>query len=101
MNKKSLSEQDICTKYITPAIQQSGWDIHSQIRQEVTFTAGRIIVRGRLHSRGDKRRADYVLYHQKNHPIAIIEAKDNKHSIGDGMQQGLAYADALDVLFIF
>ena len=101
LNKKSLSEQDICTKYITPAIQQSGWDIHSQIRQEVTFTAGRIIVRGRLHTRGDKRRADYVLYHQKNHPIAIIEAKDNKHSIGDGMQQGLAYADALDVLFVF
>ncbi|MBE0468931.1 MAG: DEAD/DEAH box helicase family protein [Methyloprofundus sp.] len=101
MNKKSLSEQDICTKYITPAIQQSGWDIHSQIRQEVTFTAGRIIVRGRLHTRGDKRRADYVLYHQKNHPIAIIEAKDNKHSIGDGMQQGLAYADALDVMFVF
>lgn len=101
LNKKSLSEQDICTKYITPAIQQSGWDIHSQIRQEVTFTAGRIIVRGRLHTRGDKRRADYVLYHQKNHPIAIIEAKDNKHSIGDGMQQGLAYADALDVMFVF
>lgn len=101
MNKKSLSEQDICTKYITPAIQQSGWDIHSQIRQEVTFTAGRIIVRGRLHTRGVKRRADYVLYHQKNQPIAIIEAKDNKHSIGDGMQQGLAYADALDVLFVF
>lgn len=101
LNKKSLSEQDICTKYITPAIQQSGWDIHSQIRQEVTFTAGRIIVRGRLHTRGVKRRADYVLYHQKNQPIAIIEAKDNKHSIGDGMQQGLAYADALDVLFVF
>jgi type I restriction enzyme R subunit len=101
LNKKSLSEQDICTKYITPAIQQSGWDIHSQIRQEVTFTAGRIIVRGRLHTRGLKRRADYVLYHQKNQPIAIIEAKDNNHSIGDGMQQGLAYADALDVLFVF
>ncbi len=101
MNKKTLSEQDICTKYITPAIQNAGWDIHSQVRQEVTFTAGRIIVRGRLHTRGEKRRADYVLYHQKNFPIAIIEAKDNKHSIGDGMQQGLAYADALDVPFIF
>lgn len=101
MNKKSLSEQDICTKYITPAIEQAGWDIHSQIRQEVTFTAGRIIVRGRLHTRGVKRRADYVLYQQKNQPIAIIEAKDNCHTIGDGMQQGLAYADALDVLFVF
>lgn len=101
MNKKSLSERDICTKYITPALQQAGWDIHTQIREEVTFTAGRIIVRGRLHSRGEKRRADYVLYHQKNHPIAIIEAKDNKHSIGDGMQQAQAYADALDTPFIF
>lgn len=101
MDKKSLSEQDICTKYITPSIQKSGWDIHNQIRQEVTFTAGRVIVRGRLHSRGVKRRADYVLYHQKNQAIAIIEAKDNKHNLGDGMQQGLAYADALDVLFVF
>jgi type I restriction enzyme, R subunit len=101
LDKKSLSEQDICTKYITPAIEQAGWDIHSQIRQEVTFTAGRIIVRGRLHTRGVKRRADYVLYQQKNQPIAIIEAKDNHHTIGDGMQQALAYADALDVLFVF
>ncbi|OAI20829.1 restriction endonuclease [Methylomonas lenta] len=101
MNKKSLSEQDICTKYVTPALEQAGWDIHSQIRQEVTFTAGRIIVRGRLHTRGVKRRADYVLYRQKNQPIAIIEAKDNHHAIGDGMQQALAYADALDVLFVF
>lgn len=101
MNKKALSEQDICTKFITPAIQQSGWDIQSQVRQEVTFTAGRIIVRGRLHSRGKKRRADYVLYYQRNLPIAIIEAKDNNHSIGDGMQQGLEYSDALDTLFVF
>jgi|TARA_R100001369_G_scaffold84433_1_gene117314 type I restriction enzyme R subunit len=101
VNKKSLSEQDICTKFITPAIQQSGWDIHRQIRQEYTFTAGRIIVRGRLHTRGVKRRADYLLFHQKNLPIAIIEAKDNKHSIGSGMQQALAYSDALDVPFVF
>lgn len=101
MDKKLLSEQDICTKFITPAIQQSGWDIQKQIRQEYTFTAGRIIVRGRLHTRGVKRRADYLLFHQKNLPIAIIEAKDNKHSIGAGMQQALAYSDALDVPFVF
>ncbi|WP_196221164.1 EcoAI/FtnUII family type I restriction enzme subunit R [Sansalvadorimonas verongulae] len=100
-SKRKLTERDICTKFITPAIQQAGWDIHTQIREEVTFTAGRIIVRGKLHTRGKKRRADYVLYHQKNQPIAIIEAKDNKHSLGAGMQQGLAYADALDVPFIF
>lgn len=101
MNKKSLSEQDICTKFITPAIQQSGWDIQKQIRQEYTFTDGRIIVRGRLHTRGKRRRADYVLFHQKNLPIAVIEAKDNKHSIGAGMQQALAYSDSLDVPFVF
>lgn len=101
MNKKSLSEQDICTKFITPAIQQSGWDIQKQVRQEYTFTAGRIIVRGRLHSRGVKRRADYLLFHQKNLPIAVIEAKDNHHSLGSGMQQALAYSDALDVPFVF
>lgn len=101
MNKKSLSEQDICTKLITPAIEQSGWDIQKQIRQEYTFTDGRIIVRGRLHTRGKSRRADYVLFHQKNLPIAIVEAKDNKHSLGAGMQQGLAYSEALDVPFVF
>lgn len=101
MNKKELSERDICTKYIAPAIQAAGWDIHSQVREELTFTDGRIIVRGRMHTRGERRRADYVLFHQKNQPLAVIEAKDNKHSLGSGMQQALAYSDALDVLFAF
>lgn len=101
MDKKSLTERDICTKFITPAIQQAGWDIHKQVREEVGFTKGRIIVRGKLHSRGEAKRADYVLYHQPNVPIAVIEAKDNKHSLGAGMQQALGYADALDVPFIF
>lgn len=101
MDKKALSERDICTKFITPALVQTGWDIQTQIREEVTFTAGRIIVRGRLHTRGKKRRADYLLSYQKNQPIAVIEAKDNKHSLGDGMQQALAYSDALDVPFVF
>ncbi|WP_374972761.1 EcoAI/FtnUII family type I restriction enzme subunit R [Spongiibacter marinus] len=101
MDKKRLSERDICTKYITPAIQASGWDIQTQVREELGFTDGRIIVRGRMHTRGQRRRADYVLYHQKNQPLAVIEAKDNKHSLGAGMQQALAYSDALDVLFVF
>ncbi len=101
MDKKKLSERDICSKYITPALTQAGWDLHTQIREEVGFTKGRIIVRGKLHSRGQARRADYVLYHQPNQPIAIIEAKDNSHSLGDGMQQALGYADALDVPFVF
>jgi len=99
--KSSLSERDICTKFITPALQKAGWDIQTQVLEEVSFTAGRIIVRGRLHARGQTRRADYVLSYQKNQPIAVIEAKDNKHSLGDGMQQALAYSDALDTPFVF
>ncbi|KAA1175875.1 DEAD/DEAH box helicase [Marinobacter salinexigens] len=101
MDKKQLTERDICTKYINPALLNAGWDMHSQVREEVSFTAGRIIVRGRLHTRGKRRRADYVLSYKKNMPIAIIEAKDNNHSLGDGMQQALAYSDALDAPFVF
>lgn len=101
MDKKKLTERDICTKYINPALQNAGWDMHSQVREEVSFTAGRIIVRGRLHTRGKRRRADYVLSYKKNIPIAIIEAKDNNHGLGDGMQQALAYSDALDAPFVF
>ena len=99
--KKTLSERDICTKYITPAIQQAGWDVHRQIREEVSFTAGRVIVRGKLHTRGQKKRADYILYYKPNIPIALIEAKDNNYSVGAGMQQALAYAEALDIPFIY
>lgn len=101
MDKKSLSERDICSKYITPAVIDAGWDLHTQIREEVSFTKGRIIVRGKLHTRGEQKRADYILYHKKNIPIAVIEAKDNKHSVGDGMQQALNYAEILGVPFVF
>ncbi len=101
MDKKTLTERDICTKFINPALEQAGWDLNTQVREEVSFTAGRIIVRGRLHTRGKRRRADYVLSYKKNIPIAIIEAKDNNHSLGDGMQQALAYSDALDAPFVF
>jgi type I restriction enzyme R subunit len=73
----------------------------TQIRREVSFTKGRIVVRGKLVSRGKSRRADYILYYKPNVPIAIIEAKDNKHSVGDGMQQGLGYAKTLDIPFFF
>ena len=78
--QKVAFQRDICSKYIAPAIQQAGWDMHKQVREEVSFTKGRIIVRGKLHSRGEARRADFILYHQTNLPIAVIEAKDNKHS---------------------
>lgn len=101
MGLNKLSERDICTKYITPAIQQAGWDIHTQIREEVSFTKGRIIVRGKLHSRGEQKRADYILYYKSNIPIAIIEAKDNSHSVGAGMQQALNYAETLEIPFVF
>ena len=101
MNKKSLSERDICTKFITPALCKAGWDEMTQIREECTFTKGRIIVRGKLVSRGKAKRADYVLYYKPNVPIAVIEAKDNKHAIGDGMQQALDYAETLNVPFVF
>lgn len=101
MSKKNLSERDICTQYITPALQQAGWDFATQVREEVSFTKGRIIVRGKLHSRGQQKRADYILYYAPNLPIALIEAKDNNHGVGDGMQQGLNYAETLDVPFVF
>jgi type I restriction enzyme R subunit len=101
MNKKSLSERDICTKFITPALEKAKWDKHTQILEEVGFTDGKIIVRGKLTARGARKRADYILYHKPNMAIAIIEAKDNNHSVGAGIQQALDYADSLDILFVF
>ena len=101
MNKKDLSERDICSKFIGPAIKRAGWDGMMQIREEVNFTKGRIIVRGKLVSRGKAKRADYILYYKPNIPIAIIEAKDNNHSVGDGMQQALDYAATLNIPFVF
>jgi type I restriction enzyme R subunit len=101
MNKKEMSERDICTKYITPALVESGWDLHKQIREEVTFTDGRIIVRKKIVTRGVKKRADYILYYKSNMPIAIVEVKDNNHTVGDGMQQALGYAETLDIPFVY
>jgi type I restriction enzyme, R subunit len=99
--KKKLSERDICSKFITPAITEAGWDLHTQIREEVGFTKGRIIVRGKLHTRGEQKRADYILYYKSNIPLAVIEAKDNSYSVGAGMQQALNYAETLSVPFVF
>jgi len=101
VDKKSLSERDICTKFITPALTAAGWDLHSQIREEVSFTKGRIIVRGKLHTRGEQKRADYILYYKSNIPLAVIEAKTNGYSLGAGMQQALNYAETLGVPFVF
>ena len=100
-NNKKLSEEDIKMKYITPAIEQAGWDIKKQIRAEYTFTDGRVIVRGNVTTRGKKKRADYILFYKPNMPLAIIEAKDNRHSVGAGMQQGLEYGEILDIPFVY
>jgi type I restriction enzyme R subunit len=101
MNKRDLSERDICTKYITPAVKLAGWDEMTQIREEFSFTKGRIIVRGKLVTRGKGKRADYILYYKPNIPIAIIEAKDNSCSVGSALQQGLDYAVTLNIPFVF
>ena len=99
--KNSLSERDICTKFITPAIKKAGWDTLTQMLEEVSFTDGKIYVRGKLTARGARKRADYILYYKPNIPIAIVEAKDNKHSVRAGMQQALDYAEILDIPFVF
>jgi len=101
MNKKDLSERDICSKFINPAIQSSGWNMKKQVREEVSFTDGRIIVQGKLYTRGKSKRADYILYYKPNIPIAIIEAKDNKKPVGSGMQQALEYSEILQIPFVF
>ena len=101
MDNKSLSERDICSKYITPAIVQAGWDGIRQILEEVSFTDGKIYVRGKLTARGARKRADYILYYKPNIPVAIIEAKDNNHSVRAGIQQALDYARVLDIPCVF
>lgn len=101
MNKSKLTERDICTKFITPAIEAANWDRMTQYREEVNFTAGKIHVRGKLVSRGRRKRADYILYYKPNIPIAIIEVKDNTFPVGHGMQQALEYADILNIPFVF
>lgn len=105
MDKFQLSERDICTKFITPAIQQAGWQQH-QFREEVNLTDGRVMVRGKLATRiknpqakGGPKRADYVLYARPNIPVAVVEAKQARFSVGHGMQQALAYAEMLDAPF--
>lgn len=101
IDKKSLSERDICTKYITPAIEKAGWDRNTHFLEEVSFTDGRIYVKGKLTARGNRKRADYILYQKPNIPVAIIEAKDNRHSIRAGIQQALEYAEILDIPCVF
>jgi len=97
--KKALSESDICDLFITPAIKNAGWNPMKQIRREVTLTPGPIVVRGNISSRNKKKKkfADYVLSWEQGVPVAVIEAKDNNHSVSHGMQQGLGYSEILNV----
>lgn len=101
IDKKTLSERDICTKFITPSLEKAGWNTQMQILEEVSFTDGKIYVRGKITARGTRKRADYILYFKPNIPVAIIEAKDNNHSVRSGIQQGLDYARILDIPCVF
>jgi type I restriction enzyme R subunit len=101
MSKKAQNETEICQNFITPAIARAGWDQQSQIRRGFAFTAGRVIVRGQVAVRGKMKRADYLLFFENNLPLAVVEAKDNNQPVGGGMPQALAYAESLDVPFVF
>jgi type I restriction enzyme R subunit len=101
MQKNELTETDIRTKFITPAIAKGTWDLMSQVFEEHYFTKGRVVVRGKTVARGEALKADYLLFYKPNIPLAIIEAKDNTHGVGDGMQQALKYAETLDVPFAY
>lgn len=101
INKAKLTETDIITKFILPAVQNVGWDDMTQIRQEVKLRDGKVIVRGQIAARQTVKSADIVLYHKPSMPLAVIEAKANKHDIGKGMQQALNYASLLEVPFVF
>ncbi|HAW2499122.1 TPA: DEAD/DEAH box helicase family protein [Escherichia coli] len=101
LNLSNMTEADIITKCVMPAILNAGWDNTTQIRQEVKLRDGKVIVRGKVAARRTVKSADIVLYHKPGIPLAVIEAKANKHEIGKGMQQGIEYARLLDVPFVF
>ena len=100
MSKKDLSEEDIKLRYITPAINNAGWK-NEHIRMEYYFTDGRVIFQGKVHARQTGKKADYLLFHAANKPIAIVEAKDNNKPLGGGMQQAMEYAQILDIPFAY
>ena len=95
-----MTEADVRAKLIDPAIEQSGWT-EDKVRREVSFTAGRIQVHGKTISRGEKKRVDYILYYKNDLPLALIEAKDDSQGVGDGLQQGISYAQDLDIPFVY
>lgn len=98
--KKDLKEQEIRTLYISPALKNKGWETGQNMREEYYFTDGRVVIAGSQHSTAEGKKADYLLYHN-NRPIAVVEAKDNKHSVGAGIQQAIDYALILDLQFAY
>lgn len=98
--EEQLSEEDIRNMYITPALTKK-WSLEKQIRSEVYFTAGRVIVRGNMSARKKGEKADYILYYNSSKPIAVVEAKKNTLSVGEGMQQAMKYAKILDIPFAY
>ena len=101
MSYQSLTEEEVKLRFITPAIENAGWDKHSQIRMEYAFTDGEMQIRGTKSVRGKQKRADYVLFYKPNIPLAIVEAKDESHAIGDGLSQGIDYAKSLDIPYVY
>jgi len=95
-----MTESDVRAKLIDPAVEQAGWS-EDKVRREITFTAGRIQVHGKTISRGEKKRVDYILYYKNDLPLALIEAKDDSQGVGDGLQQGISYAQDLDIPFVY
>ena len=98
--EEQLSEEDVRNMYITPALTKK-WSLEKQIRSEVYFTAGRVIVRGNMSARKKGEKADYILYYNSSKPIAVVEAKKNTLSVGEGMQQAMKYAKILDIPFAY
>lgn len=103
---RDFSEEDVKNRYITPALEKSGWSkeqmrMEFPMRENLEFTDGKVIIKGKTAKRGKRKSADYLLYHHNNFPIAIVEAKDMNHDIGDGIQQAIDYARILDVPFAY
>lgn len=100
MNFTKMTEEDVKYQFITPAIEDAGWN-KNQLKFEYSFTDGEMQIRGSKSVRGAKKRADYILLYKPNLPLAIVEAKDMYHAVGDGMQQGVEYAKILDIPFVY
>ena len=100
VNKKELKEQEIRTLFITPALKEKGWEVLKNMREEYYFTDGRVLVAGSQHSVAEGKKADYLLFHNGK-PIAVVEAKDNNHAVGGGIQQAIDYALILDLKFAY